>query len=96
MIKIVARRVIRLECIESFEALARELVQESQQEPGCLSYTLNRSRSDPRVHLFIECWADQAAIDAHNASEHFQRLVPQFAALTEQRVPPELFEELEA
>lgn len=96
MIKIIARRIIRPECIEAFEALALELVRESKKEPGCLSYTLNRSSADPRVHLFVECWADQAAIEAHNASPHFQRLVPQFAALTEERPPVEFFTELEA
>ena len=96
MIKIIARRIIRPDCIDAFEALAAELVRESRKEPGCLSYTLNRSAADPRIHLFVEVWADQAAIDAHNASAHFQRLVPQFAALTEERLPTEFFTELEA
>ena len=95
MIKIVSRRIIRTECIARFQALAGELVHESRKEPGCLDYTLNQSRVDPRVHAFIECWADQAAIEAHNASAHFQRLVPQFVALTEERPPVEYYEELE-
>ena len=95
MIKLISRRIIRPECIETFEALASELVRESKREPGCLSYSLNRSRSDARLHLFLECWADQAAIDAHNASAHFQRIVPQFAALTEERLPLEVFTEIE-
>ncbi len=95
MIKIVSRRIIRTECIAAFQALARELVRESQAETGCLGYTLNQSRSDPRVHAFIECWADQAAIDAHSASAHFGRIVPQFAALTEERPPVEYYEEIE-
>ena len=96
MITIISRRIIKPACIESFEALAVALVRESKKEPGCLSYSLNRSNADPRVHLFVECWADQAAIDAHNASAHFQRIVPQFAALTEERLPVEFFTELES
>ena len=96
MIKIISRRIIRPACIEQFQTLARELARESRKEPGCLGYTLNQSRDDPRVHAFIECWADQAAIDAHNASAHFKRLVPQFVALTEERPPVEFYEELEA
>ena len=95
MIKLISRRIIRAECIEAFEALALELVRESRKEPGCLAYSLNRSESDPREHLFLESWTDQAAIDAHGATEHFQRLVPQFAALTEERLPLERFVELE-
>ena len=96
MIKLISRRIIKPACIESFETLAAELVRESKKEPGCLSYSLNRSEADPRVHVFIECWSDQAAIDAHSASAHFQRIVPQFAALTEERIPVEIFTELES
>ena len=96
VIKIIARRIIKPDCIEAFEALAAELVRESRKEPGCLGYTLNRSNQDPRIHMFIESWADQAAIEEHNASAHFTRIVPQFAALSEERLPTEIFTELEA
>ena len=95
MIKIVSRRIIRPDCIERFQSLARELARASQKEPGCLGYTLNQSREDPRLHAFIELWADQAALDAHGASEHFRRLVPQFVELTEERPPVEYYEELD-
>ena len=95
MIKIIARRIIKPDCVEAFETLAAELVRESRKEPGCLSYTLNRSTQDPRIHMFIEAWADRAAIEAHNASAHFTRLVPQFAPLSEERLPTEFFTELE-
>ena len=95
MIKIVSRRLIRTEDIARFQALAGELVRLSREEPGCLGYTLNQSREDPCLHAFIECWAEQAALDAHGASEHFRRIVPQFAALTEERPPVEFYAEIE-
>ena len=94
MIKIIARRVVRPENIEQYEALARELVEKSQAEAGNISYTLNKSTADPKVHTFIEIWKDQAAIDAHNASEHFTRLVPRLGSLVEQADPVELYMEL--
>ena len=94
MIKIIARRVIRPDCIEAFHTLAQELAAASRAEAGNLSYTLNQSPADVRLHAFIEVWQDQAAIDAHNRSEHFTRIVPQFAALTEERLPVEFFTEL--
>ena len=96
VIKIVSRRIIRPDCIERFQTLARELARASREEPGCLGYSLNQSREDPRLHAFIECWADQAALDAHGASAHFQRIVPQFAVLTEERPPVEYYRELDA
>ena len=63
MIKIVARSIVRPECIQQYQALARELVEKSQAEAGNISYTLNQSTGDPRVHCFLEIWKDQAAID---------------------------------
>ena len=95
MIKIVSRRIIKADCIERFQALAGELACASREEPGCLGYTVNQSRDDPRLHAFFEFWADQAALDAHGATAHFQRLVLQFAELTEERPPLESYEELE-
>ncbi len=34
-------------------------------EPGTLTYTLNRSRSEPHVYYALEFYKDQAAIDTH-------------------------------
>ena len=94
MIKIIARRIIRPECIERFQALAQELAACSRSEAGNVSYTLNQSTSDPRLHVFLEIWQDQDAISAHNQTEHFTRIVPQFAELTLERLPVELYTEL--
>ena len=87
MIKIIARRVVRAEHIAAYQSLAGELVQKSQAEPGNISYTLNQSISDPRVHTMMEVWRDQAAIDARNTSDRFARIVPQMGALVEQADP---------
>lgn len=94
MIKIIARRVVRAEAIAAYQALARELVVKSQAEPGNVYYTLNQSIADPRVHTMMEVWRDQAAIDAHNVSEHFTRIVPRLGALVEQADPVELYTEV--
>ena len=81
MIAIVAKHIIKLECLETYHALAQELAEASQKESGCVFYHSVQSEVDPREHVFMECWKDQAAIDFHNATEHFTRIVPQFAAL---------------
>ncbi len=94
MIKIVARSIVRPECIQQYQALARELVEKSQAEAGNVSYTLNQSTKDPRVHCFLEIWKDQAAIDFHNATEHFTRIVPQLRPMRESSDPVELFTEV--
>lgn len=81
MITIVAKQIIRKDCIEQYHALAKELVEKSRAEEGCISYTSNQSIQDERIHCFIEVWKDQEAIDIHNATEHFTRIVPQFGSM---------------
>jgi quinol monooxygenase YgiN len=39
-------------------------------EPGCLVYRVHRSTSDPRLFVFYEVYADEAAFEAHRASAH--------------------------
>ena len=39
-------------------------------EPGCIAYRFSQATDDPSVVLVHEVWQDQAAIDAHSASEH--------------------------
>nr|WP_313428644.1 putative quinol monooxygenase [Brevundimonas diminuta] len=56
------------------------LVRLTRQEPLCRAYDLFEDRKQPGHFIFIEEWADQAALGAHCASEHFRRLVPQIDA----------------
>ena len=42
MIKIIAKRLVREECIDDYLQMTKELVAASQAEPGCVTYTLNR------------------------------------------------------
>ena len=95
MIKIVAKQIIRKECIEQYHELAKELIEKSRAEDGNISYTLNQSIADERVHCFIEVWKDQKAIDIHNATEHFRRIVPQFAELFDGPEIVDLYTEVE-
>ena len=76
-----ARQVIKPECIDTYHKLAAELVAASRSEAGCGGYESVQSQDDPRVHIFIEHWKDQEAMDIHGASEHFTRIVPQFSAM---------------
>jgi quinol monooxygenase YgiN len=59
---------------ERVAELLRELAGPSREEPGCRFYQPCRSADDPRVFLIFEIYDDEAALDAHAASEHFQRI----------------------
>ncbi|WP_440982434.1 putative quinol monooxygenase [Shinella sumterensis] len=80
MLKVIAQDFIKPEALEIVRPLYRELVALTRQEPLCISYDLNVDQKDPGHFVFIETWPDRAALDAHCATEHFQRLVPQINA----------------
>ncbi|MBP3425855.1 MAG: antibiotic biosynthesis monooxygenase [Rikenellaceae bacterium] len=80
-VKIVAVFDVKPEYIQKFVSMAGEMVKASQAEPGNISYTLNSCAEDPMTYTFIEIWRDLEAIEEHNASEHFTRLVPQLGAM---------------
>jgi quinol monooxygenase YgiN len=60
---------------EELGNLLKGLVGPTRSEPGCLGYELNASREKPGAFLFYEKFADQAALDAHVASPHFQNFL---------------------
>ncbi len=70
--------VVRMRAREGAEqeavAIMRELAEETRKEPGCIHYIPVQDPEDPRSLLFYEQYRDQAAFEAHGASEHFQRL----------------------
>jgi quinol monooxygenase YgiN len=74
MLGIVAKITVKPGMDKEFEAVAKELVSKVRaHEPGCLLYALHRSET-PNVYVFMERYADQAAVDAHRATDHFRSL----------------------
>ena len=63
----------------SFEERARQVllsaVGPTRAEPGCLTYDLHQSATDPTEFLFHENWASEEAFTAHAASTAEHRLV---------------------
>jgi quinol monooxygenase YgiN len=44
-------------------------------EPGCLMYTVHRSREDGDVFLLYEQYADEAALKAHSETTYFKEII---------------------
>jgi len=81
MIKIVSKNVIKDGQKDTFIQLTKELIEKSRQEAGCISYHLLQDINNCSVLTFIEEWQDQKAIEIHNNSEHFKRIIPLLADL---------------
>ena len=58
----------------AFEQVFRTLAAEVRaKEPGVLVYEMTRSQSEPNLYKAFEIYRDQAVIDAHGATDYFQR-----------------------
>lgn len=68
--------------------LLPNLAKLSRAEEGCVFYEVHQGRSEPNILMLYECYRDEAALDAHRASEHFQRIViGEIVPLLESREP---------
>jgi quinol monooxygenase YgiN len=55
--------------------ICAEMTEPSRAEPGNHFYQAHRSPEDPRLFFLYEQYDDEAAYEAHMASEHFTRMV---------------------
>jgi quinol monooxygenase YgiN len=56
-----------------FEEIFSELARATRKgEPGNNFYALHKSKTDPQTYVVLENYKDQAAVDAHMSSPHFQ------------------------
>ena len=72
--KIISAQVwIKPEKVDAFVAAAKDVIEKSRAEAGCISYSLYQDPQDKTVFLFFEEWKNQEAVDFHFATEHFQK-----------------------
>ena len=80
---------IRINCMLKVDAanvtkalgLAKELVEASRKDDGNIDYDIYQSQTDKTQLMIFETWKDQPSLDAHSASAHFTRLVPEIQGL---------------
>ncbi|HHX38068.1 MAG TPA: antibiotic biosynthesis monooxygenase [Clostridiaceae bacterium] len=69
--------------LEQFLSLAKELHSKTLTEEGNVSYIFCKKPDSTYDFAFFEVWHDDLAIEKHNRSEHFTRLIPQMVELCE-------------
>ncbi len=83
--------MLRLNCFikvspenrEKVLTAARSLVEASRKEDGCRAYDIFESATIPEHLMICETWRDQAALDAHSVSPHFEKYVGIIRSLSE-------------
>ncbi len=53
----------------------RKLEADSQREPGCLMFVVHRHKERPDRFFIYEQYRDEAALQSHRESPHFQEYV---------------------
>lgn len=84
MIKIVSKNIVKKDKIEDFKNIAKELVDKSLKEKGCLFYGLHQDIKNKNILTFIEGWENKESIKNHNNSEHFIAIVPKLKELNDE------------
>ncbi|MDR1621964.1 MAG: antibiotic biosynthesis monooxygenase [Synergistaceae bacterium] len=57
------------------ESALRAMIPGVQNEDGCLEYTLYRDVKNPASFLYFERYKDQDALQTHQHTSHFQKLI---------------------
>jgi quinol monooxygenase YgiN len=74
MLGVVATLKVKLGMETEFEKVAKELVAKvNANEKGCKLYALHTAET-PGTYVFIERYTDQAAVEAHRATDYFKAL----------------------
>ncbi len=74
--------------------LFRKLQVASRQEAGCLIYIVHRHQTDAQRFFIYEQYRDQAALEAHRNSPHFQDYVIKALTQVAERREGELYSPL--
>ena len=91
-ITLTAKLTIKSGKEKEFETLMKGIVPKVRQEPGNRSYTMCRSKENPRVFMFFEEYADQAAIQVHG--QHFKELGIDLSAYLDGPVVAEYYDKI--
>lgn len=63
--------------------IADQLIEASLKDAGCKGYDFFQSITRPDVMMICETWESPEALEAHQNTPHFQRLVPLLHTLCE-------------
>lgn len=82
MIIVTGSAIAREGADAQMQAIALEHVLRSRSEPGCISHEVSRDVEQPNRFVFVERWADMAALQVHfrvEASRQFAKSLAQLS-----------------
>lgn len=70
MIYVIATLTVAPEKRDELIAAAQACIRATRQEPGCISYDLTASTTDPGAAIFVERWKTRDDLKAHFETAH--------------------------
>ena len=67
--------------VDAFRSLALRMAASAKARDGCAFLDVAQDVGDPSTFRLVEGWRDQAALDAHGASDALQTVLEEAAAL---------------
>ena len=88
MLVLAAKCIGKPECRDDIMRVISAVVPPSKAEAGCISYDVHERLPGGDEYLFFEEWSDQAALDFHFQTPHFQAFIGEFTPLLD--APPNI------
>src|ERR1700692_4997959 len=92
MIMVTGSVTARPDTLEAVLKLSLEHVHRSRQEPGCIAHAVHADCENPLRLVFIEQWADRAALSAHFAVPASRDFIRALQPLASGRSTLEIYE----
>ena len=88
MVIVLASVTLKPGQVDDALALSQQHVARSRAEPGCLAHAVHRDSEDAQRLVFVERWADRAALAAHFQLPASRQFVKALSALAS--TPPQM------
>jgi quinol monooxygenase YgiN len=75
MLALIANFTVRAGDEAKTREYMRIMQEHTRREPGCRQYIGHQSQEDPRRFVFYELYDDEAALQFHRSSPHYEKFV---------------------
>ncbi len=77
--------VAKDECINELKDLLITMIEPSRAEEGCLLYNIYQLSEKPTNFVVVETWENQAYLDAHGKTDHYNHYKANFEPFCAQK-----------
>jgi len=77
-------------CEAELKAILSAMVKPSKAEEGLIFYEIVQYKENPRKFMAIETWRDEAALDGHKSTPHYQIYKSSYEAYCEHKYTDDL------